>query len=113
MDKMYAGVLYAVKQNHQHDYMSSIVHFMSKYTGTPKEYYTAPMIQRILIQSIAAMLNEMEYPSGYFVSFMQWKEYPWNYSDFEAMCAALTEVPVKAKTGEYINGFIPLEGFDD
>lgn len=113
MEKMYVGVLYAVKQNKQHNRMNSIIHFMSNYTGTPKEQYTVTMIERILYNSVAAMLNEMEYPGGYFLSFMQWKEYPWNYSDFEAMCAALAEVPVKTKTGEYINGFIPLEEFDD
>ena len=59
MSKMSCGVIYAAKLNHQADLYKSIAHFMSKYTDTPIEYYTPKILEKILFNAVAELLNHL------------------------------------------------------
>lgn len=113
MDKMSCGIIYAIKLNPEGDIYKSIATFMSKYTSTPIEYYTNKLLETILSNAIADLLNNLKYPSSFWFNYWRWKQWPWEMNDFEAICAALNEVAVKDENGNYINGFMPLEDFYD
>lgn len=110
---MNCGIIYAVKLNLEGDRYKSIATFMSKYTDTPIQHYTNTILETILSNAIADLLEDLQHPSSFWFNYWRWKQYPWEMKDFEAICAALTEIAVKDKEGNYINGFKPLEGFYD
>ena len=113
MDKMNCGIIYAVKLNLDGDRYKSIATFMSKYTDTPIEHYTNSILETILSNAIADLLENLKHPSSFWFSYWRWKQWPWEMNDFEAICAALSEVAVKDENGNYINGFMPMEDFYD
>lgn len=108
MNKMSCGIIYAAKLNKQENIERSIAHFLSKYTDTPFEYYNTQIITRALINAISDLLNNMEYPAGFWNEYWRWKQGPWNMNDLEAMCAALNNVQVRTDS-RYINGFCSIE----
>lgn len=110
---MSCGVIYAIKLNPEGDKYKSIATFMSKYTITPIEHYTNSILETILSNAVADLLDNLKYPSSFWFSYWRWKQYPWSMNDFEAICATLTEIAVKDEKGNYINGFIPLEEYYD
>lgn len=114
LEKKSIGVIYAVKNAFGDEKEKAIASFMSKYTDTPIEFYTPYHIHTILISAVVDLLNHMKYPGSFFANYSRYKEYPWNMSDFEAICAAINEVPVRKKNPqtdlyEYINGFWEME----
>ena len=113
MDRMSCGVIYAIKLNPEGDRYKSIATFMSKYTDTPIEYYTNKLLETALSYAVADLLDNLKYPSSFWFKYWQWKQYPWNMNDFDAICAALAETAVKDENGNYINGFMSLEDFYD
>lgn len=113
MDKMSCGIIYAIKLNPEGNRYKSIATFMSKYTDTPVEYYTNKLLETALSSAIADLLDNLKHPSSFWFSYWRWKQWPWGMTDFEAICAALSEVAVKDGNGTYINGFMPLEDFYD
>ena len=113
MDKMTCGIIYVVKMNLEGDRYKSIANFMSKYTNTPIEHYTNSLLETILSNAVAGLLDDLKHPSSFWFNYCRWQQYPWNMNDFEAICAALSEITVKDKDGNYINGFIPPEDFYD
>lgn len=110
MDKMNCGVIYAVKMNIKGNYYDSIASFMSQYTDTPINHYTHPVLETILSRAIAELLENLEHPSSFWFEYWHFKQSPWSKTDFEAICAALSAIPVKNKNN-YINGFRPFEEF--
>lgn len=111
MDKMNCGVIYAVKMNVKGNYYESIASFMSKYTNTPVEYYTNAILETILSNAIADLLNNLIHPSAFWFEYWRLKQYPWEMNDFEAICAAMANIQVR-DTNNYINGFQPIEEFN-
>ena len=112
MDKMNCGVIYAVKLNNKGNAYDSIASFMSKYTDTPINAYTHPILETILSTAVADLLNSLEHPSGFWFEYWRFKQSPWNHSDFEAICGALATTAVRDSEGKYINGFLPIEEFE-
>ena len=111
MSKMNCGIIYAVKQNLFNDRFKSIAAFMNIYTDTPIDYYTPDILEHLLSNAIAELLENLEHPSSFWFEYRHWKKEPWNMSDFDAMCAALAAIPVK-NNELYINGFRPIEEFE-
>ena len=111
MSKMDCGIIYAVKLNLCNDIYKSIATFMHLYTDTPIDYYTNAMLEDLLSNAIAQLLENLNHPSAFWFEYRHWKKKPWNMSDFDAMCAALAAIPVK-NNNDYINGFRPLEEFE-
>jgi hypothetical protein len=105
------GIIYAIKVRHCNSYREEVANFMSKYTNTPVEYYHRWMLDRIIVNTFSELLDYVEHPSSVFRDYYTWAyQSPLNYDNFDAMCAALSNVQVKEKdaaTGEYeyINGF--------
>ena len=62
MSKRSCGVLYAVKQRKEMSNEEAIAWFMSKYTDTPKIYYTSYQIQNIFFSAIGELLDCLEFP---------------------------------------------------
>ena len=108
MDKMYQGIIYTIKrEGHSRE---AIADFMHNFTDTPKEYYTNYIINQLLEQTMSAAVRENQYPSSILYEYFNWKHEPWNYDEFNAMCAALSSIQVREKDAEtgkynYINGF--------
>lgn len=113
MSKMSCGVLYAVKQCKEMSNEEAIAWFMSKYTDTPKIYYTSYQIQNIFFSAIGELLDCLEFPSFFWYTFTRYKQYPWDMNDFEAACSVLSEIRVKDGGGNYINGFLPFEQYQE
>lgn len=112
MDKMNCGIIYAVKLNNCGDYYDSIAAFMSKYTDTPVKHYTKSILETILSRAIAELLENLNHPSSFWFEYWHFKQAPWNRTDFEAICAALSTIAVKDEDGNYINGFRSLDEFE-
>lgn len=115
MDKMTCGIIYTIK-NKGHS-REEIANFMHSYTDTPVEYYTDKIIDNLMEKTLTEAIRDNEKPATIISDYFYWRHSPWNYSDFDAICAALTLIQVRRtnlKTGEleYINGFYPLENFD-
>lgn len=108
MEKMYQGIIWTVK--HYEHSREAIIDFLHKYTSTPKEYYTNNIIDRIMEQTMLEVIRYNLNPVSILFEYFSWMKDPWNYSHFEAMCAAIGGVQVREKdteTGDYhyINGF--------
>ena len=117
LDKRDMGVIYAIKRT-PNDIKKSIIHFMCNYTGSFPDAYTDNTVYHLVEHAFAALTETIEHPSSLLFSYFRWKDGPWHYNDFDAMCAILgSEVAVKrfnyeTKEYEYINGFGPMEEFD-
>jgi len=108
LDKMYQGIIWIIKNKGKS--REAIIDFMHNYTDAPKEYYTDVIINHILEQTMIEATRENTYPASILSQYFYCMKEPWNYSHFEAMCAALEILQVRekdAKTGDYhyINGF--------
>ena len=108
IDKMYQGIIRTIKNKGYS--REAIVDFMHKYTDAPKECYTDYIINQIVEQTMIEIVRYNYYPSSILSEYFSWMKAPWNYSHFEAMCAAISAVQVREKdieTGDYyyINGF--------
>ena len=76
------------------------------------------MIDRLLEQCIIEAITNNKYPASIIRDYFDLLNSPWNYSHFEAMCGALSNIQVRNKNPEtneweFINGFMPLEDFYD
>jgi hypothetical protein len=114
MNKSTVGAIYAIKNGEGNSYKERLAKFMSSYTDTPIEYYNDDNLSSIMSSIFAKLLDHVEYPSTVFIEYYRWKQYPWNYNDFDAMCAAMSSVQVKrlnkvTNQYEYINGFWDIE----
>lgn len=116
IDKMYQGIVWTIKHNEYS--REPIIDFMHKYTDTPKEHYTDYIINQIVEQTMIEIVRYHLHPSSVLSDYFCWLKAPWNYSHFEAMCAAIGAVQVREKdieTGDYyyINGFSEIiENFE-
>lgn len=116
MDKMTSGIIYTIKQKgYSHEEVAKFMHY---YTDTPVEYYTDEMIDHLMEKILIEATRYNEKPASIISEYFYWRHSPWNYSDFEAICAALSNIQVRQEdfeTGElkYINGFWPIEDFDE
>ncbi len=116
MDKMYMGIIYTIKrEGYSRD---AIRYYMNKITCTPITYYSNAMIDDLLEKTMIEAVSCNKYPSSIIYDYFFWKHSPYNYSDFEAICAALSNIQVRCenpltKELEYINGFESMEGFYD
>lgn len=116
MDKMTSGIIYTIKQKGSS--REEVAKFMHYYTDTPIEYYTIKMIDNLMEKALVEAVRYNEKPASIVNEYFYWRREPWNYSNFEAICAALSAVQVREvnpETGklEYINGFKPIEDFDN
>lgn len=108
MDKMYQGIIYTVK--HCGHSREAIIDFLHRYTSTPKEYYTNSIIDRIMEQTMLEAVRYNLNPVSILFEYFSWMKDPWNYSHFDAMCAALGSIQVRERIKDtdnysYINGF--------
>ena len=108
IDKMYQGIIWIIKNKGYS--REAIIDFMHEYTNTPKEYYTDYIFSQIMEQTMIEAVRYALYPSSIISDYFCWKKDPWNYNEFEAICAALGNIKVREKdieTGDYyyINGF--------
>ena len=116
MDKMTSGIIYTIKKyGHSRE---EVAKFMHSYTDTPVDYYTDNIIDSIMEKTMVEAVRSNEKPASIVYDYFYWRHDPWNYSNFDAICAALANIQVKREnldTGEYryINGFWPWEDFDD
>lgn len=116
MDKIYMGIIYTIKQKgYSYD---EIAKFLHQFTDTPIEYYTPEILTTILQNTMLAAIQDNEHPVSIVRNYFDCKHYPWNYTEWQAMCAAVGAIEVRHKnliTNEYefINGFKPMEGFID
>jgi len=109
---MYQGIIYTIKNKGYS--REEVVKFMHYYTDTPIEYYTDKMVDNLMEKTLVEAIRNNEHPASVINEYFYWRHEPWNYSDFDAICAALTLLQVKRinfETGEYeyINGFSPWE----
>lgn len=116
MEKMYVGIIYTIKQKGYS--REEIAKFMHKYTDTPLEYYTDSLIDHIVETTFIEAIRDNEHPVSIVRDYFQCKQSPWDYGEFEAMCAALSDIQVRRENYdtcklEYINGFCELEEFND
>ena len=108
---MSIGVIYAAKIGKGNTYREKVANFMSKYTDTPVNHYGKYELDRIMVNAFSELLNCAEHPGAIFYEYFAWvHQSATNYDDFDAMCAASSNVQVIEKdkiTGEYkyINGF--------
>jgi len=112
MSKMNCGVLYSIKLKGELTSQTAITNFMSKYTDTPYEYYNSYMIEQIVSNAIAELLDHVKHPSFIWHEYQERLHFPWNMNSFDAMCSILCEVQVK-ENDEYINGFRPIEEYSE
>jgi len=116
MDKMTSGIIYVIKEyGHSREEVAKFMHY---YTDTPIEYYTNAIIDNLMERTIVEAIRDNERPASIANDYFYWRHEPWNYSNFDAICAALTNIQVRRvnfDTGknEYINGFWPREDFND
>ena len=116
MDKMTCGIIYTVKNKGYS--REEIAKFMHYYTDTPIEYYSDAIIDNLMERTLVEATRSNKNPASIINEYFYWRRKPWCYSDFEAICAALCTIQVKEtnpETGEleYINGFRPIENFDN
>ena len=108
MEKMYQGIIWVIK-NYGHS-REIIINFLHKYTSTPKEYYTNGIIDQIMEHTMLEAVRYNLNPVSILFDYFSWMKDPWNYSHFDAMCAALSNIPVCERIKDtdnycYINGF--------
>ena len=117
MDKMYQGIIWVIK-NYGHS-REAIINFLHKYTSTPKEYYTNGIIDQIIEHTMLEAVRYNLNPVSILFDYFSWMKDPWNYSHFDAMCAALSNIQVCERIKDtdnycYINGFTSvIEEFKD
>ena len=116
MDKMTSGIIYTIKNKGYS--REEIAKFMHLYTDTPVDYYTDSMIDSIMEKTMVEAVRSNEKPASIVYDYFYWRNDPWNYSNFDAICAALSNIQVRKEnliTGmlEYINGFYPMEDFNN
>lgn len=117
LDRRDMGIIYAIKKTVDGNIHKSIVNFMCHYSNSLPEVYTPSVVLHLVEHAFAALMETYEHPSHLITEYFRWKDGPWHYTDFEAMCAVLgSEVAVKrlnyeTKEYEYINGFGPMEDF--
>lgn len=111
LSEMSIGIIYAVKAGRGDTYREKVINFMSKYTNTPVEHYNRWALDRIIVNTFSELLDCVEHPSSVFHDYYTWAyQSPVNYDNFDAMCAALSNVQVREKDEateeyKYINGF--------
>lgn len=111
LSEMSIGIIYAAKVGRGDTYREKVANFMSKYTNTPVEHYNRWALDRIMTNAFSELLDCANHPGNIFRDYYMWAyQSPVNYDNFDAMCAALSNVPVRvldAATEEYkyINGF--------
>ena len=116
MDKMTSGIIYVIKRyGHSREEVAKFMHY---YTDTPIEYYTDAIIDNLMERTIVEAIRDNEQPATVANDYFYWSREPWHYSNFDAICAALTNIQVRRinfDTGkyEYINGFWPQEDFEN
>lgn len=116
MDKIFSGIIYVIKKcGHSREEVAKFMHY---YTDTPIEYYTDAVIDNLMERTIIEAIRDNERPAAIAHDYFYWRHEPWCYSDFDAICAALTCIQVRREnfdTGEYeyINGFWPQEDFEN
>ena len=108
MDKMYQGIIWIIK--HYGHSREAIINFLHRYTCTPKEYYTNGIIDQIMEHTMLEAVRYNLNPVSILFEYFSWMKDPWNYSHFEAMCAALGSIQVRERIKDtddysYINGF--------
>ena len=111
MEKMYQGIIWVIK-NYGHS-REVIINFLHKYTSTPKEYYTNGIIDQIMEHTMLEAVRYNLNPVSILFEYFSWMKDPWNYSHFEAMCAALGSIQVRERIKDtdnycYINGFTSI-----
>lgn len=116
MEKLSMGIIYTIKRNGYS--REAIKEFLHSFTDTPINYYTDEILDSIMERTMVAAVRDNEHPQAIVSDFFYWQHYPWNYSKFDAICAALGNIQVRRENYsteklEYINGFMPLEGFYD
>lgn len=112
LSEMSIGIIYAVKVGRGDTYREKVANFMSKYTNTPVEHYNRWVLDRIMVNVFSELLDCVEHPSSVFRDYYTWAyQSSFAYDNFDAMCAALSNVPVREKEDKdteeykYINGF--------
>ena len=116
MNKMFSGIIYVIKKyGHSREEVAKFMHY---YTDTPIEYYTDAIIDNLMERTIVEAIRDNERPATIANDYFYWRSGLWHYSNFDAICAALCAIQVKEtnpETGEleYINGFQPIEKFDN
>lgn len=122
MNDLTLGLIYAVKHSEK-TAKESIIDFLSKYTGTPKEYYTDKELVSIIRNAFIDYLRTADNPAFDVWQYFDAKRQAENFKDVfpkkheqyveqnhcididtEAIVTALRLIGVQ-KDGKYINGF--------
>ena len=108
MDKMCQGIIWTIKHyGHSHE---ALINFLHNYTDTPKEYYNNGIIDQIMEHTMLEAVRYNRNPVSILFDYFNWMKDPWNYSHFDAMCAALSNIQICERIKDtdnysYINGF--------
>lgn len=116
MEKLYIGVIYTLKQKGYSQ--EEVAKFLHKFTDTPIEYYTPEILMTVLQNTMLAAIQENSHPASIVREYFMYKQFPWDYDEWQAICAAISSIEVRHKNSEtnkyeFINGFGPMEGFID
>lgn len=122
MDDLTLGLIYAVKHNGK-SAKESIIDFLSKYTGTPREYYSDSELIRIIRNAFVDYLKTADNPAFEVWQYFDAKRQKENFKDVfpeqhkkyserdncmdidtEAILSAFRLARVQ-KDGKYVNGF--------
>ena len=122
MTDLTLGIIYAIKIG-ENDSKENIIDFLSKYTGTPKDYYTDKKVRALVRDSFIDYLKSSDNPDYDVWQYFEHKRqqenfmmiYPEQYQksvanndlmdvDTEAIIVAL-QLTTVFENGKYINGF--------
>ena len=115
MEKLSMGIIYTIKREGYS--REAIKKFLHSFTDTPIDYYTDEILDGIMERTMVAAVRDNEHPQAIVNEFFHWQHYPWNYSKFDAICAALGNIQVRRENYEteelqYINGFAAMKEFE-
>lgn len=135
MEDMTLGIIYTFKNFGTNNAKEILIDFMSKYTMTPKEYYSKLELIRIIRSAFVDYIRFCDNPGYEIYSYFDAKKQKedlkiYNYKlykeyqesedifddDTQALIATLCNTQVKefdkeTKKYKYINGFYDAEGF--
>lgn len=114
MDKLTIGIIYTIKK---HNTKEAVINYLCRETWSAREIYTDDVLTQCLRNAWCDLLDNVKYPSSLMREYYHVRSYPWNMDEIHALISVLSGVKVREKdeNGEYryINGFTPLEGFND
>lgn len=104
MDRFTRDLIFALKDSIDPIIENAAIDFLSSYTITPKSVYTPEILRGVVKNHFLDYVSTADHPESVVRTYLEKKDYPWNYGDAKAMLTAMMLEPVR-KDGKYINGF--------